>query len=120
MNASYQTDFRTGATATAAQYTSLGQPDYIKPEVVISTAGVPATTYYEVGKSQLQLNAGLSYRFSPEASKWFRRTTVRLGINNLLDADPAPASLTTAGFNAGSGQSLWVGRTFTFSTTRDF
>jgi iron complex outermembrane receptor protein len=120
LNASYQTDFRTGATATAAQYTSLGNPSYIKPEVVISTAGVPATSYYEVGKSQLQLNAGLSYRFSPEASKWFRRTTVRLGINNLLDADPAPANLTTAGFNAGSGQSLWVGRTFTFSTTRDF
>jgi outer membrane receptor protein involved in Fe transport len=73
-----------------------------------------------VGKSQLQLNTGLSYRFGPEASKWVRRTTIRVGINNLLDADPAPAGVNAEGFSAGSGQSLWIGRQFTLTTTRDF
>jgi len=67
VNASCQTDSRTGATATAAQYNSLGQPSYIKPKVVISSAGVATTNYYEVGKSQLQLNTAVSYRFGPEA-----------------------------------------------------
>ena len=120
INANYQTDFRTGATATATQYNSLGQPSYIKPVAVVSTNGTVSTSYYEVGKSQLQLNTGLSYRFGPEASKWVRRTTIRVGINNLLDADPAPAGVNAEGFSAGSGQSLWIGRQFTLTTTRDF
>jgi hypothetical protein len=103
-----------------AQYTAAGQPDYIKPKAVVSSLGVVTTNYYEVGKDQLQLNAALSYRFGPEASKWIRRTTVRFGVNNLMDADPAPSNMNGTGFSAGSGQSLWVGRQFTLTTTRDF
>jgi hypothetical protein len=73
-----------------------------------------------VGKDQLQINSSLSYRFGAEASKWLRRTTFRLGINDLFDAKPAPAALNGIGFNTGSGQSLWVGRAFTFSSNREF
>jgi hypothetical protein len=121
LNATYQTAFRTGATATAAQYAALNNPDYIKPVTVVSATGALSTVYYEKGKSQLQLNTGLSYRFGAEsAQKWLRRTTWRVGINNLLDADPAPANLTTFGFDPGSGESLWIGRTFTVTTTKEF
>ena len=120
LNAAYQTDFRTGATATAAQYTALNAPSYIKPFTSISGTGVATTVFYERGQSQMQVNSSVSYRFGPEASKWLRRTTVRLGINNLFDADPARAGTSGIGFTAGSGQSLWVGRAFTLTTTRDF
>ena len=120
LNGAYQTDFRTGATATAAQYTALGAPSYIKAFTSVSSAGVPTVVYYEVGKSQLQVNASVSYRFGPEAARWIRRTTIRFGVNNLFDADPAPSGMNGIGFTAGSGQSLWVGRAFSLSTTRDF
>ena len=120
LNAAYQTDFRTGATATAAQYTALGAPSYIKPFTNISGTGVATTVYYERGKSQLQVNSSLAYRFGSETSKWLRRTTFRLGINNLFDADPAPTNTNGIYFTAGSGQSLWVGRAFTLTATRDF
>ena len=120
LNATYQTAFRTGATATAAQYAALNNPDYIKPVTVVAGTGATSTVYYERGKAQLQLNTGLSYRFGPESAKWLRRTSWRVGVSNLLDADPAPANLTTFGFDPGTGESLWVGRTFTLTTTKEF
>ncbi len=120
LNATYQTDFRTGATATATQYAALGNPSYIKPVTVISSSNVASVSYYEVGKDQLQINSSVSYRFGAEASKWLRRTTFRFGINDLFDAKPAPAATSGIGFNTGSGQSLWVGRAFTLSMNREF
>ena len=120
LNAAYQSDFRTGASTTAALYNSLGQPGYIRPVQVVSAGNVPTMNYYEVGKSQLQLNTGLTYRFGSQASKWLRRTTWRFGISNLLDADPAPANMASFGFDPSSGESLWIGRTFTLTTTKDF
>ena len=120
VSASYQTDFRTGATATAAQYAALNKPGYIKPVVVYNNTGVGTVNYYEVGKDQLQINAGIGYRFGPEANHWLRQTNFRVGINNLLDAEPAPASVSSTGYNGGTGSSLWVGRAFSFTVARDF
>jgi hypothetical protein len=120
VNATYQTAFRTGVTATAAQYNALSAPGYIKPVTVYASTGVGTVNYYERGEDQLQLNAGISYRFSAEAPKWIRRTTLRVGVNNLLDADPAPANLNGEGYTGGSGSSMWIGRAFSFTTTRDF
>jgi outer membrane receptor protein involved in Fe transport len=120
MNVVYQTDLRTGATATAAQYTALSAPSYIKPVTVYASTGVGTVNYYEKGKQQTQINTNVSYRFGPEAQKWIRRTTIRVGINNLLDADPSPANTASTGYAGGSGSSLWVGRAFSFTTTREF
>ena len=120
VNAAYESDSRTGATATAAQYAALNQPSYIKPITVYSNTGVGTVNYYEVGKDQLQINAGIAYRFGPEANHWLRRTSFRLGINNLLDEQPAPANVSSTGYAGGTGSSLWVGRAYSFTVTRDF
>jgi outer membrane receptor protein involved in Fe transport len=120
LNMAYQSEVYTDATATAAQYTALGAPGYIKPVKVYANTGVGTVNYYERGEDQLQLNASLSYRFGAEAPKWIRRTTIRVGVNNLLDADPAPADNNGTGYSGGSGTSMWVGRAFSFTTTRDF
>lgn len=121
VNVAYQTMVRTGNTATLAQFTSLNAPDYIKPVTVYSSStGVGTVNYYEKGKSQTQVNTSVTYRFSAEAPKWIRRTTVRLGMNNVLDASPSPANTSGTGYGGGSGSSLWVGRAFTVATSREF
>lgn len=120
INATYSTDVRTGATATAAQYAALGMPDYIKPVTVYSNAGVGTVNYYEVGEDQLQINTGVSYRFSNASNKLLKGTTVRLGINNVLDEEPSPANVTGSGYAGGTGSSLWVGRAYTLNLSRDF
>ena len=120
INAAYQSDLRTGATATAAQYAAVGNPGYIKPVTVFNSIGIGTVNYYEKGDSTLQLNGGISYRFSAEAPKWIRRTQIRVGVNNIMDEDPPHASMNSTGYSGGSGSSLWVGRAFSFSTTRDF
>ena len=76
--------------------------------------------YYEKGRSQTQVNTAISYRFSADAPKWIRRTQIRVGVNNLLDADPSPANTAAQGYSGGTGSSLWVGRVFTLTTTKDF
>jgi hypothetical protein len=120
INAAYQSDSRTGVTATAAQYTALNQPSYIKPVKVFSSTGVGTVNYYEIGKDQLQINAGIAYRFGPEVNHWLRRTSFRMGINNLLDEQPAPANVSSTGYAGGTGSSLWVGRAYSFTVTREF
>jgi hypothetical protein len=119
-NITYQSDIRTGATATAAQYTAANSPDYIRPVMVYNNVGIGTMNYYEVGQSATQVNTAISYRFGPEAPKWIRRTAVRLGINNLLDADAPFQNVNAAGYSGGSGASLWVGRSFSLTTTKDF
>jgi outer membrane receptor protein involved in Fe transport len=111
VNASYSSMVGSGATTTAASYAALNQPDYIR--VVYNNA---ATSYREIGSDQLQLNGSVSYRFSRE-TKWLRGATVRLGINNLLDATPNLTNA-AAGYSGGTGSSLWVGRAYTFTFTR--
>ncbi len=87
---------------------------------VYNNVGTGTVNYYEVGKSQTQFNAAVSYRFSAQAPRWIRRTQLRLGVNNLFDTNPAPANMSSQGYTGGSGSSLWVGRAFSFTTTRDF
>jgi outer membrane receptor protein involved in Fe transport len=120
INGTFITQVRTGASATLAQYTSSGMPDYIKPVTVVSATGTPVISYFERGEDKWQFNTGLSYRFGPQANPWVRRTTVRFGINNILDEDPPLQNTTGAGYNGNIGQSLWVGRAYSFAVSRDF
>jgi len=113
---------RTGNTATATQMAAFATtPDYIKAVTGYSSrTGIGTVNYYEKGKSQTQVNTSITYRFSAEAPQWIRRTTVRLGVNNILDANPSPANTSSTGYGGGSGGSLWVGRAFTLATSREF
>ena len=112
LSATYSSDVRSGATTTAATYAALGQPEYIQ---VINNNG--SIVYAEKGDSQLQLNGSISYRFGREANRWVRSTTFRLGVNNLLDETPNQTNA-AAGYSGGTGSSLWVGRAYTLTISR--
>jgi outer membrane receptor protein involved in Fe transport len=114
ISAVWTSDIRTGATTTRALYESVGKPDYIR-EVLNNGS----TTFYEEGYDALQVNVGLSYRFQNDANKWVAGTTVRLGINNVLDEEPSEAA-TASGYNPTTGGSLWVGRAYSLTFTRQF
>jgi len=114
ISAVWTSDIRTGATTTRALYESVGRPDYIR-EVLNNGS----TTFYEEGYDALQVNVGLSYRFQNDANKWVAGTTVRLGINNVLDEEPSEAA-TASGYNPTTGGSLWVGRAYSLTFTRQF
>ncbi len=105
---------RTGATTTKAVYDSLNQPSYIR---VVTTNG--STSYVEIGDDQVQLNGGLGYRFDNQANAWLRRSSVRLGINNLLDTKPT-FSAGNEGYSGGTGSSVFVGRAYSLEFRRSF
>ena len=111
----WQSEIATTATTNLAGYTAAGEPDYIK---VIQNDG--NTYYYEVGDPQYQLNLGASYRFGNDASSWLRNTTFRVGVNNALDDEPAIYDMNGTGYSGGTGTSLWVGRSYTLTLTREF
>jgi hypothetical protein len=113
-NVTFNTDVRTGATTNAATYAALGNPSYIKP---VFNNG--ATTYYETGEDQYQVNVGLTRRFGPNSSPWLKNTELRLGINNVLDEEPNRVA-TAAGYTGGLGTSLWIGRAYSLTATRKF
>ncbi len=112
VSATYSSDVRSGATTTAANYNVLNQPDYIQ---VIYNNGT--TVYAERGDDQLQVNYSLSYRFGRQSNRWVRNSSLRLGINNVLDEKPNQTNA-AAGYSGGTGSSLWVGRAYTFTFSR--
>ncbi len=114
VSGTYQSDIRTGLTFTAAQYAALNSPAWIIP-----TFNNGTTTYYEKGYDSLQVNLGLSYKFDSK-SVWLKSTTVRLGVNNVLDEDPPLNGVTTTGYAGSTGSSLWIGRAYSVNLTRTF
>lgn len=119
-NITYNSDSRTGATTNLANYQAAGSPDYIVPIVTINSVGAPSVAYVEKGESQTQVNFGLGYRFGPDASSWVKNTSFRLGVNNVFDKEPALSAPNAAGFTGATGSSLWVGRAYSLTVTRDF
>ena len=113
LNATYTAAIATTATTTLAGYTGAGSPDYIK---VVNNNGT--TSYIEIGEDAWQLNLGLSYKFGHDQMSWLRDTTVRLGVNNVLDDDP-PLSAGQTGYSGSLGSSLWVGRAFSLTFSRE-
>ena len=114
LSGAYTGATRTGATTTQSVYQALGSPNYIR---VVTTNG--STSYVEIGEDQVQLNGSVSYQFSSEALPWFKGATVRLGINNLLDAQPT-LSTSSTGYSGSTGESVWIGRAFSAEIRRSF
>ena len=111
----WQSEIATTASTNLAGYTAAGEPDYIK---VLENNG--NTYYYEVGDPQYQLNLGASYKFGRDANAWLKNTTVRVGINNVLDDGPALYDMNGTGYSGGTGTSLWVGRSYSLTLSREF
>ncbi len=110
---SYYGEFAsTSASTTQAVYEALGSPSAIK---VIEDNGL--LRYYMRVEPFVMHNAYVSYRFAPSAPSLLRNTTVRFGVNNLLDTEP-PASDTWAGYEIGTANPR--GRQFLFELARTF
>jgi iron complex outermembrane receptor protein len=114
LSATWQSAIRTGLTFTKAQYDALGAPSWIK---LVTNSG--ADLYYEKGYDSLQLNLGVGYKFASDRL-WLKNTSVRLGINNLLDEDAPITGVTGTGYSGATGTSLWVGRAYSINLTRMF
>jgi hypothetical protein len=120
VNATYISDVRTGASTNLANYVAAGSPSYIVPIATINSAGGSSTSYFEKGEPQTEINVGLSYRFGRDAFSLLKNTTVRLGINNIMDEEPALANTAGAGYTGAIGGSLWIGRAYSLKLTKDF
>lgn len=114
LSAAYTGAVATGATTTQAVYDALGHPDYIR---VVTNNG--STSYTEIGDDQIQLNLGVTYRFGAKGRGWLNGTSVRLGINNLLDDEPT-LSAGNSGYSGSTGSSLWVGRAYSIDLRKSF
>jgi iron complex outermembrane recepter protein len=102
----------TGAETTAPIYAALGGPEYIK---AFNDNGI--TRYFLRVKGSFQHNAWLSYRFDRNAHAWLRDTSLRVGINNVLDAEP---HLTSDQYGFRSGTANPRGRQFTMEMSKKF
>jgi len=102
----------TSAATTEQVYQVLGKPGYIR---VFNDNGV--TRYLLRVKPQINHNAWVSYRFDRSANDWLRGVTVRGGINNVFDADPALAD-EQYGYQAGTFNVR--GRQFTVDISKRF
>ena len=114
-NFTYHTPIWTGSNASQASYDRLKDSvDYLR---AIYNNG--ALAFHEIGDKQTQLNLGLGYRWGAQANWWVRRTSVRLGVNNVQDREPTHSQDAT-GYRGSMGTSLWVGRAYSVSYGRDF
>jgi outer membrane receptor protein involved in Fe transport len=102
----------TSAATTEPIYRALGGPGYIK---VFNDNGV--TRYLLRVDPMITHNAWASYRFDRRDSRWLRNTSVRVGVNNVLDRDPQLAD-EQYGYFTGSANPR--GRTFTFEVAKKF
>lgn len=71
-------------TTNLATYEALGRPSYIQP---VFSSG--STTYRMVQPDTMTYNGFLSYQIrQSEKRSWLRDTKFRVGVNNLLNAEP--------------------------------
>ena len=104
----------TGATTSAAVYNNLGQPRYLARQF---TDGNFAYRYRV--RDVISYNAAVGYRFNRDASRFFRNSSIRLGIVNVTDQEP-PLTPDTAGYATSVHASLFPGRTWTIELARQF
>ncbi len=99
------------ATATATQYADLGAPKYLQP---IFNNG--AYSYRYVVHDTKTYNVFVSYRVEA-ANRWLNGTSVRLGVNNLFDAQP-PLSADSRGYDPAVYNVMARGRTYSLQVTK--
>jgi len=100
VNTTYQSRTYTGATVSQATFDNLGGADYLK---YIYNNGAAAIR--ELGDPQYQVNLGIGYRVGRSGSNWLRQSSVRLGVNNVLDDKPGRRADQT-GYSGSIGTSL--------------
>ncbi len=111
--ASYFGSFVDTSAATTEQiYRVLGRPEYIQ---VFNDNGV--TRYLLRVDPQINHNAWVSYRFDRNANPWLKGVTVRGGINNVFDTDPA---LVDEQYGYQPGTFNVRGRQFTMEVSKRF
>jgi iron complex outermembrane receptor protein len=81
-----------GATTTAAIYGSLGNPSYITP---VFTSG--AYSYRDTVHDSKSYNVFVTYKLATD-NRFLRNTSLRLGVNNVLNAKP-PLSSDSRGYD---------------------
>jgi outer membrane receptor protein involved in Fe transport len=114
VNTTFQSRTNTGSTVSQATFDTMADTTYVK---YLYNNGAAAIR--EIGEDQYQVNLGVGYRFGRQANKLMRNTTVRLGVNNVLDDQPARSSANN-GYSGSIGSSLWVGRAYSVTLTRTF
>lgn len=103
----------TSAATTEAIYNALGRPEYIQ---VFNDNGI--TRYLLRVEPQFNHNAWISYRFDRNSdSRWLKGVTIRGGINNVFDEDPA---LVDEQYGYQPGTFNVRGRQFTMEVSKRF
>lgn len=102
----------TSAATTEQVYRVLGQPEYIK---VFNDNGV--TRYLLRVDPQINHNAWIAYRFPSSAGRYLKGVSLRGGINNVFDTEPALAD-EQYGYQAGTFNVR--GRQFTMEVSKRF
>jgi outer membrane receptor protein involved in Fe transport len=99
------------ATTTQAVWDSLGNPSYIQP---IFNNG--AYSYRYVVHDSKSYNVFVSYRIQAQ-NRWLNQTSLRLGVNNLFDAQP-PLSADSRGYEPSLYNVMARGRTYSLQITK--
>lgn len=102
----------TSAATTEQVYRVLGQPEYIK---VFNDNGV--TRYLLRVEPQINHNAWISYRFPASSGRYLKGVSLRGGINNVFDTEPALVD-EQYGYQAGTFNVR--GRQFTMEVSKRF
>jgi outer membrane receptor protein involved in Fe transport len=73
-----------------------------------------------VGSDAITYNTFLTYRFERnDRRSWLRHTTIRVGVNNLFDAEP-PISNDNNTYETALFNTMAKGRTYSLTFTRTF
>ena len=113
MKSSSSTTVDTSAATTEPIYQALGRPEYIQ---VFNDNGI--TRYLLRVDPQFNHNAWISYRFERnDASRWLSGVTIRGGINNIFDTEPA---LVDEQYGYQPGTFNVRGRQFTMEVSKRF
>lgn len=103
-----------GATTTAANYISLGEPAYLSKQFDSGNY-----LYRYVVEDSVSMNTFVSYRIPKSDRKWLSDVNVRLGIVNFTDEQP-PLTPGAFGFSSSVYAHLFPGRTWTLDISKRF
>ena len=104
----------TGTATTKEIYDVLGQPDYIT--TYVDSGGVRRYRYLVT--SSTTHNAYANYAFPKQRGKLLSNVSVRVGVNNVFDAEP-PLADSDVGYQTGAGTNP-RGRTFYSQISKQF
>jgi iron complex outermembrane receptor protein len=110
----YSTYVDTGASTTKEVYDALGKPDYIS--VYADSGGVMRYRYLVT--ASVNHNAYVNYAIGRKRGSLFANTSIRFGINNVMDGEP-PVADEDSGYRRGAATNP-RGRSFYSQVTKTF